>query len=205
MRDPFSSSDDESDHGVETSSNVGKGFLPWAGRLRMSITLVIIHAAINYAKFPISAADVIRWVNRGTIPFLDASRCIPTDLLEHLSQKRQKHIKCPNVPSPYELRDASNCFHHFLLARLQVPLPHVEPQIYLWRLIKDLAIPPWLFPVAMRFMSIVKPSEEFAKVGMKGTKEDPWINCSAVLIFVLKLHYGLASIPYGFCIVVTVN
>lgn len=90
---------DEISEGEDVENNIGidtlRARLPFDGRIKLSMTLLVIVLACYYSNVPIHTSDLYRLLISGKIPFANLISLIPEDIKKRLKPSHISMCKNP--------------------------------------------------------------------------------------------------------------
>lgn len=159
----------------------------------MTESMALCYLGCIYLGLPVFPMDFFHWAKTDAFPFINASRFLAPGDRNKLSSHSLYLFSGGGIPSHYGLRLSvvrlASCFAE--IGGLQ--LPPVSWQLLLWKLVKNLLLPPATYLATISLIHELR-IEKILGTPWSITERDPMINTAAALVVTAKLAYGMDHI-----------
>ncbi|KAJ3066237.1 Pol I core factor CF [Podochytrium sp. JEL0797] len=157
--------------------------------------LVFIYLACVQLRLPVLLADVIKWADSGTIPYLNALDSLPPDFLQYVSRHAlaMKLFRKSSVPTHTSLRKRTTALIS-VFAACGVTFPEPNTPLILLRWVKALNVPPELYvcaEIVRMVLGFVEGGGIKSRSNNRVRKDVVLVSC---LIVAIKMCYSMEKV-----------
>ncbi len=155
--------------------------------------LSLCYTGILFLRSPVTAADMLGWVNDGVLLYYRAGREVPFNLKERLPPQYQHLLEPQELIKP-------EMFHECILETLSffsndfgMAVPSINIPLVVYRWMRDLALPIEVFAGTQRLASLLELEIEFdlAKTSTRTLLRYPEVQLMALMVVVPKLLFPM--------------
>ncbi|KAF8316894.1 hypothetical protein DL93DRAFT_2134848 [Clavulina sp. PMI_390] len=157
-------------------------------------TIAILYVGCCVIKVPVTAMDFIQLVEAYTLPYLDATLVLPTELVQYLSFYKLRLIQRPFTPTTLELYEAAQRLARLSRSVYGVVIPDWNAAPLLWKATRGMLGSPVLYALAKGVCANTNTELSFYTHGSSIAGPPELILVSAV-VCALKMVYGLDGRP----------
>lgn len=188
--------------GTESKDNVGLGLqnVSLDTKIQLLDTAAICYLACVLLRIPIYIYDIQRWIYRYEFPFMNLTSLLPSDILRGLSATYVAMITPTALPNTGQLHESTINLAQLLRSQ-NVMLPFLNYKPLLFKIVRDLFLPPEILAGAILFIQ----KTQFKGLGFQEATETGSINhpkysfpevlCLVSVILCTKLYLGLDGDP----------
>ncbi|ORX57848.1 hypothetical protein BCR36DRAFT_277741, partial [Piromyces finnis] len=154
----------------------------------MKYLIVILYLGCIWLRMPILVSDFNYWLCHEEIPFSTAIYCVPESILRKITKLDHLLFKPRSYPTCEWIERKSCEIASFFRKKYHVIFPEVNVPLVLFRYTNCLALPPEMYLIIMRYIKLAKLEFTISK------EKSPYIILLAVIIFCIKLVYGLDGV-----------
>ncbi len=171
-------------------SSTGSSKLPKAGEFQFLLGLPIISLALLYHRVPLYLCDIYHLVVTGRISYFNMLDVVPKELSQNFKTCLKAILKNPGNFYKANLASLEVQFARFMFSKIGADLPMYDIRLLMWRIGEELFLPT-LFREDLVHLAV--RLEIIPVVGQVHERmlSNPLINMFALVLFYLKLNYGL--------------
>ncbi|CAJ1077774.1 TATA box-binding protein-associated factor RNA polymerase I subunit B [Xyrichtys novacula] len=179
------------DAGFYLSARHRRGYSP----MTMERTLALIHIALTWSREPLTLSDLLRLVNEGHVPFVNAYKEFPEEMKFH--SKDSLIFRVEGIPSYQHAHKEAQIVTLFLKLPAFPPISRqnlLHPSLLSLRYLTDINLPDDLHPLLCKLMEIAGMADE--KPYTYNPQTCPFLpkhdmQTAAFIIVTMKFVFGL--------------
>ncbi|KAM5540486.1 hypothetical protein V8D89_005944 [Ganoderma adspersum] len=168
-------------------------------------TISVLVVACWTLRLPVMYIDFLRLIESYDLPYLDALRLLPENMMWHLRKQTAQALSPYHAPSTLHLHGLASRLAKLMYTTYDVYTPELSPAPILWRAVCNLQGTPTLYVLAKRLARLVSIPLTLHRIlvpALKRTKKKdplfhkhdnavPEVSLVATVIVVMKMVYGM--------------
>ena len=160
--------------------------------LRPERALALHYIASLILRLPLIPEDIRCLALSGKLPYLNGADSLPSSLSGQSLGRILRGVLRPTIPiSCDHLSSEVYSTADFFVNEVKLPLPAINAPLVFARFVHELLFPEQFYIMVMRLM-VLRPYSWHVLEHKKSTP--PWLTAMAVVVFVVKLCYGLDDV-----------
>ncbi|KAL6608921.1 hypothetical protein U3516DRAFT_553255 [Neocallimastix sp. 'constans'] len=147
--------------------------------------IVLLYLGCIWLRMPVLISDFSYWICHEEIPYCTAIYCIPKDIIKKIPKFEHFLFKPKHFPDCKWIEKEAFNLITFFKRKYCILFPEINVPLVLFRYTSCLALPPEMLLILLRYIKISKFEFTLQK------HKSPYVILLAIIIFCLKLVYGL--------------
>ncbi|KAK5175574.1 uncharacterized protein LTR77_000713 [Saxophila tyrrhenica] len=171
---------------------------PKEGTPNLLELLSLCYTGVLLLRSPITAADILKWVNNGELLYYRAAREVPFGLRERLPPQYQRLLEPADLIKPEPLHEAVLETLSFLNKDFGMAVPSINVPLVVYRWMKDMLLPLEVFAGTQRLTSLLELEIKFdlSKISSRALLRYPEVQLMALIVVATKLLFPTGTKPF---------